>query len=151
MTPSAPPAGPRSTEAARRAGMADACVLILASRRMPATVTFADLIAMVGCTNREGVEAVTRFKDRARARQGLPPVATQNGRLQKRQARQAPGPAPDGMKWCGQGGHFVPRSEFSANATKPDGLQVMCRPCRSDYNRERRERRRAAQLEQVKP
>ncbi|MBP7594331.1 MAG: hypothetical protein KA755_01630 [Candidatus Microthrix sp.] len=68
-------------EAARRQGMADACVLILASKRLPSTITYADLTRMVGCTNREAVDAVARFKDRARQRQGLPPVAVENGRL----------------------------------------------------------------------
>lgn len=133
-------------EAARRQGMADACVLILATKRLPATISYADLTRMVGCTNREAADAVARFKDRARQRQGLPPVAVENGRLRQRKRRGAPGPAPDGHKWCGQGQHFTPTTEFSPNRATPDGLQGMCKPCRSDYDRERNARRTAAGL-----
>lgn len=137
----------RTLEAARVRGMADACVLLLASKQLPATLSYRDLTTLVGLSNRDAVEAVERFKDRLRVQRGLPPaLATENGRLRQRTKRTAPGPAPDGQKWCGQGAHFVDLSGFSTNRATPDGLQSMCRPCRRDYDRERNARRTVAGL-----
>jgi hypothetical protein len=46
-----------------------------------------------------------------------------------------PGPVdPAGSKVCAKCETLKPRSEFSKNATKPDGLQVHCKPCMNAAN-----------------
>lgn len=45
-------------------------------------------------------------------------------------------PAPDGMKWCWKGQHYVALNEFPPCDGEWDGLRRMCRPCSKVYRRE---------------
>lgn len=132
----------------RREGMADACVLIVASKRLPSTITYADLVNLVGLGHAEGVAAVDRFKARAR-RANLRVVAGGRqdvilpGEPGGGTYNRAPRPARPGEKWCGRCSRFRPVSEFGVNRNASDGPQSYCRPCAREASRESHARRRA--------
>lgn len=116
--------------AVRREGMAEAVVLLVANRAVPPAATVGLLAQALGLEQAEVKAALTRVRARTARERGV--------RLVR------PAVVPDGHKWCPWAGHVAPRTDFGANAAKPDGLSPYCRECC-------RERRMAERLGTIKP
>lgn len=109
----------------REQGAADAAVRLMTAGVVRPTVNYAELCRAMGITDRAALDAVARYRATTR-----PP----------RKRYNAPGPAPAGTKWCGYGGHFVPRDDFAPNRTSTTGLQSWCKACMVHARREERAR-----------
>ena len=107
----------------RHQGAAEAAIKLMTSGLLRPTVTYRDICHAMGIPDRVAVDAVARYKARTRPR---------------RRRNNPPGPAPLGTKWCGYGGHYVPRDEFAPNRSATTGLQSWCRACNVLARREQR-------------
>ena len=53
----------------------------------------------------------------------------------------------EGLKFCPRCGVVKDKSEFSKQASRPDGLSPFCEPCRLEYEAEYRKKRKAKKEE----